>query len=582
MRDVYALGIDLGTTFTAAATARAGRVDVVSLGDRSPAIPSVVALREDGVVVVGEAAERRAVVDPGRSAREFKRRVGDTVPILLGGTPYGAEILSGYLLAQVLATVVALEGERPALTCVTHPANWGPFKRDLLREAARHAELGEHVFLTEPEAAAIHYASRERLADGDVVAVYDLGGGTFDSAVVRRRGDGFEIIGVPEGIERLGGIDFDQAVLAHVDAALDGQVGQLDLDDPGDRSAMLRLRDDCRAAKEGLSTDSYVAIPVLLPKVQTEIRLTRAELEKMVRPRLVETVAALDRTVRSAGLTMDQVDRILLVGGSSRIPLVAELLREATGRPVAVDAHPKYAIASGAAMFALDRAEAAPAPAPAPDPEPEPEPVVVAPVVPAAPIVAEPVPVAVPADGGAGGRRPPVGAIAGVLAALAAIVVAVVLLSGGDEDPLAAGGSTTATTAAGGTTASSTASTQAPTTGTTLAAIPVGAGGRGAAIDGITIEGDHYAIFYRTEGFDPLISEDPTTHHLHFFFDTVDPTDAGMPGSGPWAIWDTPSPMTDWKVADRPDGAEQMCVLVANSAHEVEQETGNCFDLPDG
>src|SRR3954454_21163856 len=368
----YFLGVDLGTTFSAAANARDGRVEVVTLGDRSQTIPSVVYLREDGEVLVGEAAERRAALDPTRVAREFKRRLGDPTPMVVGGTPYGAEALSSFVLRTIASRVSEQEGEAPVFTVVTHPANYGPYKRDLLRDAARQAELGEYAFMTEPEAAAIHYAGRQRLEPGEVVCVYDLGGGTFDSAVLRKTDTGFELIGTPDGIDRLGGIDFDEAVFAHVERALGGALGNLDPDHPTDRAAMARLREECRNAKEALSTDSDASIQVRLPNVHTQVRITRREFEAMVRPRLDETISAMQRAVRSAGISVDDLARILLVGGSSRIPLVSELLREATGRPVAVDAHPKFAIAGGAARAAAapERRGAAPAPAVAAPPTP--------------------------------------------------------------------------------------------------------------------------------------------------------------------------------------------------------------------
>jgi hypothetical protein len=194
---------------------------------------------------------------------------------------------------------------------------------------------------------------------GEVVAVYDFGGGTFDAAVVRKTESGFELIGNPEGMDRLGGVDIDQAVLAHVDQSLDGMLAQVDAEDPAVRAGLARLRDDARQAKEALSIDTDTTVLVSLPGLQTEVRLTREELEGMIRPRLRETVDALGRAVSSAELEMEDVSRILLVGGSSRIPLVGQLVREFTGRPVATDAHPKLAVASGAAMaFPVDGSEA--------------------------------------------------------------------------------------------------------------------------------------------------------------------------------------------------------------------------------
>lgn len=349
----YALGVDLGTTYSAAAVAESGRVEIFGLGTVAPAIPSVVVLREDGEVLVGEAADRRAVNEPTRTAREFKRRLGDPAPLVLGGTPYGAESLMAHLLRAIVEAVRERQGTRPEHVVVTHPASYGPYKKELLVEMTRLADVGRVDFLTEPEAAAINYAEQDRLEVGQIVAVYDFGGGTFDAAVLRKTPDGFEILGQPEGMERLGGIDFDQAIFAYVDDVLGGQVSETDTADPMARAALARLRAEVRLAKESLSTDTDATIPVMLPHLQTQVRLTRSEFEAMIRPRLAETVAALERAVRSAGIAMEAVARILLVGGSSRIPLVAESVSEATGRPIAVDAHPKFAIALGAARYGM-------------------------------------------------------------------------------------------------------------------------------------------------------------------------------------------------------------------------------------
>jgi actin-like ATPase involved in cell morphogenesis len=349
---MYALGIDLGTTFTAAAVWRDGRAEISSLGSRTAAIPSVVVLREDQTIVTGETASRRALSAPHRVAREFKRRLGDTTPILLGGSPYSAEALMARVLRAVVDEVSAREGGPPTSVAVSHPANWGPYKTDLLRQAVRGANLDDAKFTTEPEAAAVFYARQTRLPDGAIVAVYDLGGGTFDAAVLRKNADGFEILGRPEGIERLGGIDFDAAVFAHVARALGSALDDLDEDDSATIAAVARLREECTEAKEALSSDTDTTIPVLLPNLTTEVRLTRAEFESMVRPSLQDTIDALRRALRSAQVVPEQLHSILLVGGSSRMPIVGQLVGVEFGRPVAVDVHPKHAVALGAAWLA--------------------------------------------------------------------------------------------------------------------------------------------------------------------------------------------------------------------------------------
>jgi actin-like ATPase involved in cell morphogenesis len=352
----YYLGIDIGTTYTAAAVWRAGRFDIASLGNRAPTIPSVVLLRDDQAVLTGEAAVRRAATEPGRVAREFKRRIGDPTPIIVGGTPYSADALVAKLLRSVVDQVSEVEGGPAAGIAVSHPANWGSYKLDLLRQAISLADLDDVATVTEPEAAAIHYASLERVEPGSIIAVYDLGGGTFDAAVLRKSVGGWEILGSPEGIERLGGVDFDAAVFHHVSRAIGGAIDDLDPDDPTAQAAVARLRQECVDAKEALSSDSDVSIPVLLPNMQTEVRLTRSEYEQMVRPALADTITAMNRALRSAEVKPDDVTTVLLVGGSSRTPLVAELVSSALGRPVAVDAHPKYGVALGAAITAAHKA----------------------------------------------------------------------------------------------------------------------------------------------------------------------------------------------------------------------------------
>ncbi|HEX8803789.1 MAG TPA: Hsp70 family protein, partial [Acidimicrobiales bacterium] len=339
----YALGIDLGTTYTAAAVHRGGAAAICLLGARTASIPSLAFLRDDQVILTGEAAERRGALEPTRLAREFKRRVGDSAPIMLGQAPYSAERLMSAVLSQVVGVVSDREGSAPVHVAESHPANWGPFKIDLLRHALELAGLRTVTLLSEPVAAAVHYASKERVETGSIVAVYDLGGGTFDAAVLSKTETAFVTLGEPEGIERLGGIDFDEAVLAFVRTQLQGKLEELDPGDPSTRVALGRLRRECVAAKEALSADTETRIPVALPNVHTDVHISRADFEPMVRAAIAETIEALRRAVERAGVRPHDLDAVLLVGGSSQIPLVAEMVSSALGRPVAVDAHPKHA-----------------------------------------------------------------------------------------------------------------------------------------------------------------------------------------------------------------------------------------------
>jgi molecular chaperone DnaK len=358
----YQLGIDIGTTYTAAAVCRSSdhrwvEPETVTLGTRSATVPSVLFIGPDGGVVVGEAAERRALTDPGRVVREFKRRIGDPTPIVVGGQAWAPEDLSARLVRWVVDRVAEREGGAAASIALTHPASWGSHKKELLVNAL--AAQGLTVsFLAEPQAAALHYATEERVAPGSTIAVYDLGGGTFDAAVVRKAdrsdaafgGVGFGLLGRPEGLDRLGGVDFDEVVFDHVRDGLPAAFADLDDTDPRVLSAVARVRRECTEAKEALSADTDVSIPVLLPAASGSVRLHRSEFEGLIREQVEETVEALRKAVKSAGCAPEALTAVLLVGGSSRIPLVAQLVSEGLGRPVAVDTDPKNAIAKGAAL----------------------------------------------------------------------------------------------------------------------------------------------------------------------------------------------------------------------------------------
>jgi actin-like ATPase involved in cell morphogenesis len=368
----YHLGVDLGTTYTAAAIARGGRVEIVPLGDHEAAIPSVMALTRGVAPLVGEAAERRAATSPGALAREFKRRIGDPTPLILDGVPYSPHALMGILFRSVVEFVVARQGEEPAGIAVTCPANWGPHRRELLAGAIAHAGWSRVMLVSEPEAAAVRYASTDRVEPGSVVAVYDLGGGTFDAAVLRRTDIGYDLLGEATGIEQLGGVDIDEAVFAHVRAAIGPNALDLDVEDPVVIAALVALRRDCVLAKESLSHDTETAIGVSLPGTHALVRLTRGELEDMIRPLIEESVKSFGRALASSGVATRDLKAVLLAGGSSRIPLVGQVLSAEIGRPVAVDAHPKHIVALGAALraAAADAPVAPPVPEPAAFPEP--------------------------------------------------------------------------------------------------------------------------------------------------------------------------------------------------------------------
>lgn len=351
----YALGIDVGTTFTAAATWRRGQVEAVPLGTHAHVVPSVLFLRSDQKMLVGEAAARRAVEDPSRVAREFKRRVGDRVPVRLAGHEFPAHALVAEILRWVVAKATELEGGPPDSITLTCPANWGPYRVGRMMEAARGAGLRDAHVLAEPVAAAVYYASQERVERDSLVGVYDLGGGTFDATVLRKTATSFEVYGEPAGDDHLGGVDFDQSVMQHVSQSLGDRWQALDPFDPDIAGAVEQIRTNAVLAKEALSVDVEAGIVVILPGLSTTVRVTRSEFEEAVREPLSKTVDTFRRTVADAGIVPSDLRSVLLVGGSSRIPLVAQLLMQELGVAVSVDTHPKYAVSLGAAIAAAPR-----------------------------------------------------------------------------------------------------------------------------------------------------------------------------------------------------------------------------------
>jgi actin-like ATPase involved in cell morphogenesis len=347
----YSLGIDVGTTFTAAAIWRDERVEVVSLESHRVAIPSVIFAAGDEIVF-GTTAVSRGSTDPTGAAREFKRRLGDAVPLVLSGAPYSADRLVALFADWVVRSVSEQFGEPPERVVVTHPANWTEFQLHLLTNALNQVGLGDAAHLTEPQAAAIDFGAAAHLEPGELVVVYDLGGGTFDVAVLRREHVGFAHVGEPAGVERLGGIDFDEAVFQHVMSNVPESVVSAARSDPAGRMALAQLRRSCIEAKESLSNEVAVDVPVVLPGATSTVRLTRSEFEGMIRPMLNQTVDLVQQVIARNEIAAADLAAVLLVGGSSRIPVVSELVREQIGAPVRVDAHPKLVVSRGAARWA--------------------------------------------------------------------------------------------------------------------------------------------------------------------------------------------------------------------------------------
>jgi molecular chaperone DnaK (HSP70) len=311
-------------------------------------VPTVLYLAADRSALVGADAERHAVAEPSRMARGFTSRIGDDVPLFLDGAPCTPQELAAVLIRWV-ADVVAEQEDGPAEhVVVTHRASWGAHRKTLLHRELMRQGIGEVTLLPEPIAAAESY---RRLEIGDAVVVYGFGGGIPQAAVVRKAVHGFELLSHADGVDHLDAGCFDDALYEFVTGRIDGGINA-DLADPRTWPAIARLRTTCVEAKEMLSGHAEVTVPVRLPEAQADIAVTRAQFEDLIRPDVAASVAMLPRVLRASALEPRQLVTFLLVGGSARIPIVAESASAAV--PVRADTgtDPDNAVAVGAAVAA--------------------------------------------------------------------------------------------------------------------------------------------------------------------------------------------------------------------------------------
>lgn len=361
MAATYTLGVDVGTTCVTAAVARrahdgSATVAHVPIGRRSDHMPALAFVAEGGDVHFGEVAARRGRLEPERLIREARRSVGDDVPLLVGGYQIPAEQLFARTVASVVEAVTAHEQAAPAGIGVTYPATWGPHRLGLVRSALAGVGLDSIELIAEPQAAAHQLEAEDPFDSGQVLVVYDLGGATFESAVLRKEPEGtWTILGTAQEICDLGGADFDDVVLRHVLAS--AGLDELDQGVEDVRRDLTQLRRECIDAKEALSVDPDVTIPVIVSGGHTTVRLTRSEFEDMIEEAIDRTCDVLDDTMDGAGVSVEEVEAILLTGGAARTPRVAQRLSELFDRPIEADVDPQTVIALGAARAALVRLE---------------------------------------------------------------------------------------------------------------------------------------------------------------------------------------------------------------------------------
>lgn len=447
------LAIDFGTSSTVGVLSIHGRGTQVVEIDGSVTMSSAIYVDKDGTVFVGRDAERRARLDPSRFEANPKRRI-DEGALQLGDATIPIEDAFAAVLRRVGEEAELLLSRPPAQVRISHPAGWGQDRKQILRDAAVKAGFGTTLLVPEPVAAAAHYASLNHgQRQPGPIAVYDLGAGTFDCAVVGVSNQGFAVL-AEDGLPDLGSLDIDQALLVHIGREVshsDPAVWQRVLrpQSVGDRRTRRSLLQDVRDAKESLSRHQQTEIP--MPEPFGDVRVTRTELEALVRPSFLRSAELLAATIHRAGLTPGHLGGVYLVGGPSRMPLLASLLANQLRVTPTTQDQPETAVAFGLLHVPAggeDTQLTVPAFAPVAPPARPPQPVPQTVRSPQQPPPRRPTPPrwspATPPPAPPQGRNWQRPTTYGVVAlALASIITTLVLLSGGEDEPAVAANAAT-------------------------------------------------------------------------------------------------------------------------------------------
>ena len=344
------IGIDLGTTNSCVAVMEGGEPVVIPNAEGARTTPSVVAFTKNGERLVGQVAKRQAVTNPDRTIISIKRDMGTDRRINIDGKDYTPQDISAMILMKLKADAEAYLGETVTQAVITVPAYFSDSQRQATKDAGRIAGLEVLRIINEPTAAALAYGLDKD--DSHKILVYDLGGGTFDVSLLEI-GDGvFEVLAT-NGNTRLGGDDFDQRIIDYLAAEFKKE-NNIDL--KADRMALQRLKEAAEKAKIELSgvMSTNINLPFITadatgPK-HLDITLTRAKFDELTRDLVEATVAPMQNALRDAGLTANEVDRVVLVGGSTRIPAVQEAVRKMVGKEPYRNINPDECVAIGAAI----------------------------------------------------------------------------------------------------------------------------------------------------------------------------------------------------------------------------------------
>ena len=346
------IGIDLGTTNSCVAVIEGGEPVVIPNAEGGRTTPSVVAFSKTGERLVGQVAKRQAITNPDKTVSSIKREMGSNYKVNIDGKDYTPQEISAMILTKLKTDAEAYLGEKVTQAVITVPAYFTDAQRQATKDAGKIAGLDVKRIINEPTAAALSYGI-DKETDQKVM-VYDLGGGTFDVSIIEM-GDGVQEVLATAGNNRLGGDDFDQRVMDWIVGSFKAETG---VDLKGDKMAMQRVKEAAEKAKIDLSgiTSTNINLPFITadatgPK-HLDLNLSRAKFNELTADLVEQTMGPVRQALSDSGLAIDKIDKVLMVGGSSRIPAVQDAVKKFTGKEPFKGINPDECVAIGAAIQA--------------------------------------------------------------------------------------------------------------------------------------------------------------------------------------------------------------------------------------
>lgn len=355
------IGIDLGTCLSSVAVIgengkpTALRVDTGSsslIGD-SYSIPSSVFIEEDGTILLGQAADNSRMKNPARYRKEFKRDLGTDEPYHVGDMELFPEDLYKEFLKYFKLKAEEAIGKAVDKAVISHPANFAGHKKELIKKSALQAGFSEVKLIDEPTAAAVYYSSKEKIENGQKLLVYDLGGGTFDVSLIVKEEKGFRPLTPPLGIDKCGGVDFQRKIYEDILDTFSSRLNEIiSKRDMASRQLSSMLEGESIKLKHQLSSANEAQAQILLPPLEFQTyKITRGSFENKIRELIDNTCLRVTEIVKNAGLKMNDIDKVILVGGSSRIPFIENMVKKTTGKPVSKDVDTELIVCYGAALY---------------------------------------------------------------------------------------------------------------------------------------------------------------------------------------------------------------------------------------